>query len=355
MPAVSRSRSWLPVTTRDPQRARLLSGGKNNCLVRLSPPSVRTHESSATSNAAGTSRGKIRLSRHGAHWFDRTSGLNILLDDVEVPRERWSQTPRYVSIALTNACELRCPFCYAPKIPGRLETDDVLSWVEELDRAGTLGVGFGGGEPTAHPDFVRICVQTARRTTMAVTFTTHAHRMNSELAAALRGSVHFVRMSMDGLGETYERIRGRTFEAFRRQADIVASVAPFGFNVVVNDMTVGELDAVAAFADEAGAAELLLLPEQPVRDRPGISDSASRRLAEWISNATPGIRLAISQAGAPDGIPLADPYPDELPLDGHAHVDARGILKAHSFAVNGVPVKTSILEAFDRLRARRAR
>src|SRR5438132_1158110 len=126
--------------------------------MRSRGPSNHTVRSSA-STVAEAFRGKVRLSRSGAHWFDRTSGLNILLDDVEVPKKRWSRGPRFVSIALTNACELRCPFCYAPKIPGRLKSDDVLTWVEELDRAGTLGVGFGGGEPTAHPDFARICVE----------------------------------------------------------------------------------------------------------------------------------------------------------------------------------------------------
>src|SRR5262249_44044550 len=148
-------------------------------------------------------------------------------------------------------------FCYAPKIPGRLKLDDVLSWVEELDSAGTLGVGFGGGEPTAHPDFARICVESARRSKMAVTFTTHGDRIDDELAAALRGSVHFIRMSMDGVGATYERLRGRSFARFQRQVEIVATVAPFGLNVVINDETVEELDGIIAFASKAGAAEVL--------------------------------------------------------------------------------------------------
>jgi MoaA/NifB/PqqE/SkfB family radical SAM enzyme len=229
----------------------------------------------------------------------------------------------------------------------------VLSWVQELDEAGALGVGFGGGEPTAHPDFTRICVESARRSSMAVTFTTHGHRMDAELAAALRGSVHFVRVSMDGLGSTYERLRGRPFEVFQRQVEIIATVAPFGLNVVINDETVGELDLIAAFAGRAGAAELLLLPEQPVGRRPGISHSASQRLAEWLSNAAPGMRLAISEAGLTDGIPAANPFPDEAPLDAHVHVDACGFLKANAYARDGIPIETSILDAVDELRARR--
>jgi hypothetical protein len=36
--------------------------------------------------------------------FDRTSGLNILVDEISVPPENWSVAPRYVSFALTNSC-----------------------------------------------------------------------------------------------------------------------------------------------------------------------------------------------------------------------------------------------------------
>lgn len=186
---------------------------------------------------------------------------------------------------------------------------------------------------------------------MAVTFTTHGHRMDLELAAALRGSVHFVRASMDGVGATYARLRGRSFEAFQRHLEIIASVAPFGLNVVINDETVEELVEIASFARKVGAAEVLLLPEQPVGNRPGISQSASQRLEEWVSSAAPGVRLAISEAGVTDGMPLAKPFADEAPLD--AHVDARGHLKAHAYATDGIPVGTSILDSLDQLRVRR--
>jgi MoaA/NifB/PqqE/SkfB family radical SAM enzyme len=189
---------------------------------------------------------------------------------------------------------------------------------------------------------------------MAVTFTTHGHRMTAELAEALRGSVHFVRLSMDGLGATYERLRGRSFDAFRRKVDFVSRVAPFGLNVVINDETVTELDAIASFAKESGAVEILLLPEQPVGKRHGISASASVRLTEWISSTSAGVRLAISESGATDEMPLARPFQNEQPLEAHAHIDARGLVRPHAYAVEGVPVGASILESLDQLRARRA-
>lgn len=296
---------------------------------------------------------KIRRSRAGLHWFNRESGLNVLLDDVRVPQAEWHRAPRYVSIALTNACELRCAFCYAPKVPGRLGAQAVLSWIQELDAEGCLGIGFGGGEPTAHPDFAQLCVRAAETTGLAVTFTTHAHRIGTELAAALRGSVHFIRVSMDGVGDTYERIRGRTFDDFRRRLEHVATIAPFGLNVVVNGETVRQLDEVRAFAEQTGAVELLLLPEQPVAGRPGISTHDTAELGRWVVGTTAGVRLAISQANIPEGVPLAEPFVGEPALDAHAHIDALGMLRRHAYDHTGVKISHSVLQALDDLQTGR--
>ena len=191
---------------------------------------------------------KVRLSEAGMHLFDRISGLNVLLDEVKVPAGQVSRAPRYLSVALTNACELRCVFCYAPKHAAMLDMDRVVAWAVELDGAGCLGVGFGGGEPTAYPRFAQLCTQIAKSTSMAVTFTTHGHRLTPGLADALRGSVHFARLSVDGVGATYERLRRRPFPAVLAAATLLRSVAPIGINAVVNADTIGELDDLAEFA-----------------------------------------------------------------------------------------------------------
>jgi MoaA/NifB/PqqE/SkfB family radical SAM enzyme len=293
---------------------------------------------------------KVRLSEAGVHLFDRVSGLNVLLDEVEVPAGRVSLAPRYVSVAVTNACDLRCAYCYAPKHPGVLDMDRVVAWAVELDGAGCLGVGFGGGEPTAYRRFAQLCAQIAESTSMAVTFTTHGHRLTPALADALRGSVHFARLSVDGVGATYERLRRRPFEAVIAAAALLRSVAPIGINVVVNGDTIGELDEVARFAADVGAVELLLLPEQPTAAVPGICDADAERVVRWMRSARSRVRLAISRSGLEVSVPAVEPIPGERPLDAHMHVDATGVLRPHAFAVTGRPIEGSILDAVQALR-----
>ncbi|MEU2901395.1 radical SAM protein [Streptomyces globisporus] len=296
---------------------------------------------------------KIRLSAAGVHLFDRVSGLNVLLDEVPVPTEQFSRAPRYLSVALTNACELHCAYCYAPKHAAALDRERVLAWAGELDAAGCLGVGFGGGEPTAYRRFAQLCRDIAQSTSMAVTFTTHGHRLTPELVESLRGAVHFVRLSVDGVGATYERLRGRPFASVVQAAGLLGSLAPFGINAVINADTVSELDDLAEFADEVGASELLLLPEQPTVATPGISDADAQRLVEWAAAARNGVQLAISRTGLEATLPTADAVPGERPLDAHMHVDATGVLRPHAYAPTGLSVGDSIMEAVQALREAR--
>lgn len=293
---------------------------------------------------------KVRLSEAGIHLFDRMSGLNVLFDEVQVPAEQHSRAPRYLSVALTNACELHCSYCYAPKYAATLDVNRVAAWAAELDGAGCLGVGFGGGEPTSHPRFAQLCAQIAESTTMAVTFTTHGHRLTPRLADALCGSVHFARLSIDGVGATYERLRRRPFAGVIAAASLLRSVAPLGINAVVNADTIGELDDLAELAADVGASELLLLPEQPTAAKDGISDTDAEGLVRWLQTRRTRVRLAISRSGLETSVPAVEAVPGERPLDAHLHVDATGVLRPNAYASVGTRIEGSILDAVEALK-----
>jgi hypothetical protein len=90
---------------------------------------------------------KVRLGPDGIHLYGRGSGANLLIGEIVPPRSMWAAAPRQVSIALTNSCDLACSYCFAPKTHASLAFDRIVSWLKELDANGTIGVGFGGGEP----------------------------------------------------------------------------------------------------------------------------------------------------------------------------------------------------------------
>jgi len=155
---------------------------------------------------------------------------------------------------------------------------------------------------------------------------------------------------MDGIGSTYERLRGRAFAALAERLAALKEITPFGINYVVNSDTLPEIDSAAEFAERAGASEFLLLPEQAVNGRGGIADEAAQTLREWVEHRSGGIRLAVSEKGA-DGMPTSDPFENETGLLAYAHIDATGVVKQTSYALHGAPIDSrGVLVALAELR-----
>ena len=281
---------------------------------------------------------RVRISPSGIHLFNRITGLNILLDEVRVSPTLQARAPRHVSIALTNLCDLSCAYCFAPKTLDALDFNKVKEWLIELDINGCLGIGFGGGEPTLYPGLVELCRFATQTTRLAVTLTTHAHNLHSGLLAELTGNVHFVRVSMDGVGATYEALRGRSFSAFLGYLNNIRSLAPFGINFLVNARTVSDLNAAVALAADMGAAEFLLLPEQPVQYRcKGIDKNTIETFREWVTAYRGSVPLTVSEAGA-GGLPTCNPLESETGLLAYAHIDVSGSLKRSSFDTHGIAI-----------------
>ena len=280
---------------------------------------------------------KVRVGTAGLHFFNRNTGVNLLVDEISLPPSMWSTAPRQVSIALTNACDLICPHCYAPKNPAVLDFEQLIGWLTDLDVNGCIGVGFGGGEPTLYPRLAELCSYTAEKTGLAVTMTTHAHHLSDQLLKDLAGNVHFIRVSMDGVDVTYESIRGKPFASLIQRIKVLSKIVSFGINFVVNSRTIDDLDKAIELAEEFGCSEFLLLPEEATLRTGGIDGNTRRILQEWVASYRGGIPLAVSESGA-DGLPICNPLIAETGLDAFAHINASGILKRTSYSTDGVQI-----------------
>ena len=95
--------------------------------------------------------------------------------------------------------------------------------------------------------FAELCAHTRQDTGLAVTFTSRSPS-DYALLGALKGNVHFIRVSMDGIDATYESLRGRSLKALQQRLSAIRDIAPFGINSVVNSDTLSDIDAAAAFS-----------------------------------------------------------------------------------------------------------
>jgi MoaA/NifB/PqqE/SkfB family radical SAM enzyme len=292
---------------------------------------------------------KARFGPAGLHVFNRSTGLNVLLDEIPVSTALYSLAPRQVSIALTNQCDLTCRHCYAPKDWNELPYDDVMTWLFELDLNGTFGVGFGGGEPTLYPEFAALCQHLAGETQLSVSFTTHGHHIDERLAEGLRGNVHFIRLSMDGVGNTYESIRRRSFQDLLARMRLIQTIAKFGVNFIVNQQTLPDLDEAVAIAEDFGSCEVLLLPQMATRWCLQVGEDTLENLRRWVEAYRGRMRLSISEGNA-EGFPTCDPTAKEQGVRAYAHIDASGSLRPNSYHAISVPIGSEgVLNALGRL------
>jgi radical SAM protein with 4Fe4S-binding SPASM domain len=115
---------------------------------------------------------------------------------------------------ITRRCNLRCAHCYSDSTsrhyPGELTLPQFRATIDDLARFEVPGVLFSGGEPLIHPQFFEIAGY-ARERGLRLTLSTNGTLIDAEKAARLAAlGFAYVGISLDGIGETHDRFRGRT-------------------------------------------------------------------------------------------------------------------------------------------------
>jgi hypothetical protein len=98
---------------------------------------------------------KIRRDKNALAVFDTRNGTKLRF---AIGPYTKSKHPELVDIKITDYCAFACAFCYqASTIKGKHSTVANMQFIiDELKKAKVFEVALGGGEPTDHPDFVKI-------------------------------------------------------------------------------------------------------------------------------------------------------------------------------------------------------
>ena len=139
-------------------------------------------------------------------------------------RRNWAEWPRrqhvadyplLVDLELASVCNLRCPMCYTITADFRKNVDarvmDFALFTKVIDEIGgkvpALRLSLRG-ESTVNPRFVD-CVRYAKdRGIREVSTLTHGGRLSLEFFQKIQeAGIDWITISIDGVGETYERIR----------------------------------------------------------------------------------------------------------------------------------------------------
>lgn len=175
------------------------------------------------------------------------------------PREKDSRyQPIYAVWEITLACDLACRHCGSragKDRPDELSTEECLDLVDQMADLGVKEVSLIGGEAYLRDDWVDVVRRIRERGMMAL-MTTGGRGVTPERArAAAEAGLQSVSVSVDGLEETHDRLRGvkgshrAAFEAFR---NLRAAGVRVSANTQINRLSMPELPAVLESIIEAG-------------------------------------------------------------------------------------------------------
>jgi len=126
---------------------------------------------------------------------------------------RWRAVPPLrVTLVLTNSCNLSCRFCYEKeglnrRKPGLLTLDEWCGLIRSLPRFTVLDLI--GGETFLYKDLDAI-LRLARERGHLVSVTTNATTLDEgRIRRLLDEKVHYLMVSIDGLGSDHDELRGR--------------------------------------------------------------------------------------------------------------------------------------------------
>ena len=146
---------------------------------------------------------------HPGQEFPQVTGGENCPSDCGLCNQHLS-SPCLAQIDLTNRCNMRCPICFANAgvagyvyQPGYSEIVRQLQVLRDLRPIPCTAIQFTGGEPTIHPDFLRI-VSTARDMGFShIQIATNGIRLADPDFArqAAAAGLHTLYLQFDGIGE----------------------------------------------------------------------------------------------------------------------------------------------------------
>jgi radical SAM protein with 4Fe4S-binding SPASM domain len=159
-----------------------------------------------------------------------------------------SPTPslRYLELQITDRCNLQCRHCYIGEGSHQdLSLKQIQQVLKEFEEIQGLRLLLSGGEPLLHPDFWEIN-EILRNHAFRSVLLSNGTLITQEVAKRLR--IHEVQISLDGMKEGHESLRGKgTFEKtimaidHLQEANIRVSVA-----TMIHHRNLSEFDRLAS-------------------------------------------------------------------------------------------------------------
>lgn len=220
---------------------------------------------------------------------------------LRVMEKTWSRNILFsVLVELTYRCNLDCFFCYNDlSLKGRpLSDEQYFTFFQHLAELQVMNLTFTGGEPLAHPSFLRLGAK-ASELGFVVRIKSNGHAFSGELARQIRDQVDpfLIEVSLHGAdAETHER-QTRIPGSFDRLLTNLGEMRKLGFRVKLNGTLTrwneNQIEDMFALADHLGCV-FSLSPTVTPRDDGDTSpmsiapsEDGVRRLYRFLDERVP--------------------------------------------------------------------
>ena len=208
----------------------------------------------------------------------------------EVPHPSPIPSLRYLEFQITDRCNLRCRHCYiGDGLHQDLPLEKIFKVFKEFEEIQGLRLLLSGGEPLLHPDFWKIN-EVLREYPFRSILLSNGMLITKETAKRLR--VHEVQISLDGMKEGHESIRGEgTFEKtlqaidHLQEANIRVSVA-----TMIHKKNLKEFERLRSLIQSKNIAEWNV-------DVPCIAGRMEENKDFWVSPSEAGPYLRYGYGG----------------------------------------------------------
>lgn len=273
----------------------------------------------------------LRREISGFHYYDRGSGLHVLLDEANVQKEdAMNRGPRHLSLMLTRRCNLDCSFCYVEKTEDEASLPFLIRVCDAANELQVLDLTLGGGEPTLYRSFPEFVSHAWDNYQFGISVTTNAKDIAPLLEVA--GKLSSVRISVDN--------KGRTLDAkLEVRLDKIAAVHRVGANILYSPGSSAWVSKTVRRMASLGTKDFLIVPEHD-RGQYVLRDDDWLELNTTLRDLDGDYQVMVtSDAATRITFPVLETYVESEYL--FAHIDESGCIRMASWGASLGKVTTT--------------
>lgn len=189
------------------------------------------------------------------------------------------QIPMSITLQITRKCNLECIYCSEDLQLKEPTLDMLKKMIDNIH--GVERVIIAGGEPTLRRDLPDILDYLKKSNFPIVAMASNAVLINKELATELAKNLDYADITIDGIPETHNKIRGQYDKVIKginnlKEAGVTISLV----NVLLSD-NVNDVIEVCRMANKLGARKLKILT--PIRKGRGANMLSHRLDSDSLS------------------------------------------------------------------------